>query len=313
MTLKGGGFTGNQLFELFSSQYSNADVSKIKSIQVEPLDKTNKDLFNDKFWVLVHIDNDNDADTDNIRFIVMHKGTEKTFYDWGNNLRNVVFGNTTKKTLKNRLFETKRQLIADKGHTALVSYLINLYNKKDNYKKTPIKKNIILAIDKLLKVNDNQIKKISVEDAVEQLLKTRMSVLGHSQGAVYAYLFGDEGFETIVYNPATFSGTKPSNTYMIRRSGDPFSFFSKPNYRTTKYYKLHKFKNVGLNKEGLLKLHSERTLKGVPNVFGNPYLFTHDNQVHNFSKQNSKTLKKIKGTKTKKASKVKKNRTNKNV
>jgi hypothetical protein len=120
MNLKGGAFTGNQLFELFSSQYFNADVTKIKSIHVEPLDKQNKDLFNDKFWVLVHIDKSN---PENIRFIVMHKGTEGNVYDWGNNLRNVVFGNTKKKTLKSRLVGTKRESIANKGHTVLVSYL----------------------------------------------------------------------------------------------------------------------------------------------------------------------------------------------
>jgi hypothetical protein len=308
MNLTGGAFTGNQLFELFSSQYSKADVSTIKSIQVEPLDKTNPDLFNDKFWVLVHTDKDK---PENIRFIAMHKGTEGSFYDWGNNLRNIVFGNTKKKTLKSRLLETKRQSIANKGHTTLFSYLVNLYKKKEHYNKDTTKKNIILVIDKLLKENDKQVK-ITIEDAVVQLLKTRMSVIGHSQGAVYAYLYGDEGAETIVYNPATFSGTKPSNTYMIRRSGDPFSFFSKPNYRTNKYYKLHKFKYVTLNEAGLLKLHTERTLKGMPIMFGNPYLFTHDNSIQQNNKTTKKGIKR-KTDKSKRVKKVRKNVTIKNI
>jgi hypothetical protein len=118
-------------------------------------------------------------------------------------------------------------------------------------------------------VSNKQIQKITIEEAVEQLLKTRMSTIGHSQGAVYAYLYGDEGVETIVYNPAPFNGKKPDNTYIIRRKGDPASIFTTGNKITT----LEK-----LSGQGLVGQHSIDSLDNKFYVFGNKFVYSEDKE-----------------------------------
>ena len=60
----------------------------------------------------------------------------------------------------------------------------------------------------------------------KNFMKENLSSLGFSQGAVYAYLNGSEGNETIVYNPTPFRGIKPDNTYILRTKNDVVSMFT---------------------------------------------------------------------------------------
>ena len=102
-----------------------------------------------------------------------------------------------------------------------------------------------------------------------------MSVIGHSQGAVYAYLYGDEGAETIVYNPAPFNGKKPDNVFIIRRAGDPVSMFTKKSV-SDNLTVLDSLKD-----QGSVAQHSIVPLDGVPTVFGNKFIFSHDPEIEN--------------------------------
>ena len=86
------------------------------------------------------------------------------------------------------------------------------------------------------------------EDIIKDWLKKHMSVIGHSQGAVYAYSFGNQAAETIVYNPAPYNGKKPKNTFILRRDGDIISFFTNANYNDEDkvyYIKLEPKKGIG--------------------------------------------------------------------
>jgi hypothetical protein len=131
-------------------------------------------------------------------------------------------------------------------------------------------------------------------NAVDELLKTKLTTIGYSQGSVYAYLYGDRGKEIIVYNAPPFIDKKPENTYTIRNKKDPISFLSRSR------------KMIVLNKKTktLKDAHSIDTLKNVAKIFGDPFLYTPDKEL--------KTSK----TKTMKNRKIKnrtiKNRTSKN-
>lgn len=208
----------------------------------------------------------------------MHRGTEATVRDWGNNLRNMAFGNKRSENSKFRSLTTNRQLIAENGHKNLRKYLEEIYKKKETGNLTEIEKKIISVIEQYMKPGDPQLGVITIEEAVEQLLKMRMSVLGHSQGAVYAYLYGNEGAETIVYNPAPFHGQKPDNLYIIRRKGDPVSVFTKSlsNGRTITLDRL--------DGKGMADQHSIEPLDGVNSIFGNKFVFSKDIEIENGKK-----------------------------
>ena len=42
----------------------------------------------------------------------------------------------------------------------------------------------------------------NISSSVDELLKTKLTTIGHSQGSVYSYLYGKYGKEIIVYNAA---------------------------------------------------------------------------------------------------------------
>jgi hypothetical protein len=277
--VKGAGFTGNQLFHLFASQYgllrkdgtviqpapNKKDGIRIdanEAMNVVPLNKKNDQLFNPRFQVYL--------DPELMRFIVIHEGTVGTFYDWGNNLRNIFI--TTKRKSMTR---TKRFQFAKEGHAELKKYLVRLYNDRDRRMLDKNQHKIVALIQELMDGKDTQIQEITKEEAVEQLLKQRMSVIGHSQGAVYAYLFGNEGFETVVYNPAPFRGKKPDNTYIIRRTGDIVSKFTTRDDPNAHYTKLDKVRH---QKDPFYQ-HYITPLENNYTVFGNKFQYSKDKKL----------------------------------
>ena len=110
--------------------------------------------------------------------------------------------------------------------------------------------------------------------AVTHFLRNKLTTIGHSQGAVYAYLYGDQGFETIVFNPSPYKGCKPVNTYLIRNKGDFVSYFTKLKNKD-KDIKNSKYINNYLRDEKVSK-HSTKTLFNDFRRIGNPLLMNTD-------------------------------------
>jgi hypothetical protein len=261
---KGGGFTGNQLRDLFGSGYEGDIELAKKSLQIELLEESDPQLCNDKFRAYYS------TDKTQPRFIAIHNGTVQTVRDWGNNLRN-TFGLGF---FNNKLLTTNRNTIARMGHEALVRHLINLYNNRKN-DVVETKKYIIELIEKKISSINTQITSITVDEAVAELLKEYLSTIGHSQGAIYAYLYGNIGKETIVYNPAPYHGKKPDNTYILRRKGDVVSFFTNANdNRVNKITELDKLKG-----KNAVEQHTIETLDNMSTFFGNKFLYNKDIEV----------------------------------
>lgn len=162
-------------------------------------------------------------DMESVRVIAIHRGTMGSrgfrtrkqsgmvdgilrvfgsLKDWTNNARN------TASIFKNKKPKTYRQERAKKGHESLRKYLYKLMRQKPN--------------------ESNYMKLLlhyCLQNGVSSFLKERLSTLGFSQGAIYAYLYGGEGKETIVYNPAPFHGKKPLNTFILKTKNDLVSYF----------------------------------------------------------------------------------------
>jgi hypothetical protein len=125
--MKGGGFTANQLHDIFLDDYSNKDYEIYKSTNLEILNKTNDKLYNSTFKVFF--------DRENIRFVVVHRGTDYTLTDWTNNLRNATLGNVKSDDAIVKQSLTKRQITAEEGHKHLKEYLVKLYNSSATIQK----------------------------------------------------------------------------------------------------------------------------------------------------------------------------------
>ena len=272
---RGGAFTGNQLYDLLNYAFSNND-EKFPSVNLVPLDKNNKDLYNETFRVFYTPNG-----PDEIRFVVIHRGTKasandfknikESLKDWGNNVRNTL----VLSSLTNERLMTERNLRPKIGYNALNKYLIDLYNNKDaNADET--KKIIIDSIGKLMNKKNSQIVKISVDEAVDELLKNRLTTIGYSQGAIYAYLYGNRGKETIVYNPAPFRGKKPDNTYIIKQKGDVVSKLTDASDNANTQLAI--IDNTS-NPNNPIANHSIDALNGIKEIFGNKFLYNYDNEL----------------------------------
>jgi hypothetical protein len=266
--MKGGAFTGNQIYNLFrtfSSSFDN-DFTKLSIDNINPLDIKNDRLYNETCHVF-YIN-----DSNKIRFVILHRGTITTSVrDWGNNLRNLLGIGLEDGVISHALLASHRKTIAKAGHEELKAYLKTLYNKSElNDNERPIKN----MLTHLMNSNKIQIQNIiTIDDAVDELLMTTLTTIGHSQGAVYAYLYGNQGKETIVINPAPYKGEKPDNIYVIRRKRDGVSMFTDiPS-------------NIPSNRLTMLPkneiTHPISTLKNLSNVFGNKYLYNHDSNSKN--------------------------------
>jgi hypothetical protein len=226
--MKGGTFTIHQLMNLFNIFTKNQDY-KTTFDNIEILNES-KYLYNNQFHVYVLFNRPTimsesqiKKDMESVRIIAIHRGTMgprgfrtrkqtglidniSRFFgsvkDWTNNARNIA------STFKNKKPKTYRQERAKKGHDEMRRYLYKLMRQK------PYKTNYM----KLLL-------HYCLQNGVSSFLKERLSTLGFSQGAIYAYLYGGEGKETIVYNPAPFHGKKPANTFILKTKNDLVSYF----------------------------------------------------------------------------------------
>jgi len=271
-TYKGGALTGNQLYNFFIS--IKEDDDKLLPFGFIPLNKNNNLIYNNKFRAFYN--------PKNLHIVIVHRGTiSNKKKDFVNNIRNLI-------ALKNKYLITYRNKIAKDGHDEVTKFLIKIYKNKKIYYSNY--KHIIDYIDSL--ISSSHIATLS--NSVDELLKTKLTTIGYSQGAVYAYLYGENGKEIIVYNAAPFIKKKPNNAYTIRNKKDPVSFLNK----TTKNM-------IIINKKtnSLLDAHSIETLKNVHKIFGNPFLYDDDNEI--------KSNKKDRKNKTRK-NKTRKNKTRKN-
>lgn len=242
--MKGGKFTVDQLMKLFNIFSKDQDYRSIFS-NIEILDKT-RDLYNNTFHVYVLFNKPPTILTENfvhskvfqkemksVRIIASHSATMNrigfrtrrrggikdnvsrvfgVMKDWTNNARNIM-------TYKlEKIPKTNRQNRAKKGHEAIHDYLENLKEKN-------IKSIIHSKGSKNRKYMNLLLFCCLQNKSVSAFLKERLSTIGASQGAVYAYLYGDEGKETVVYNPAPFRGVKPDNTFILKTKNDIVSYF----------------------------------------------------------------------------------------
>jgi len=270
MDQDGGSLTGNQFYKFFISIIKDDD--KLLPEDFIPLNKKNNLLYNNKFRAYYN--------PKNVHFVILHRGTiPSNKKDIFNNVRNFL-------AIKNKYLITKRNKLAKMGYDEVRKFLIKLYKNKKYYYSTY--KSIIDYLDKLINTSPTA----NIYNSVDELLKTKLTTIGHSQGSVYAYLYGKNGKEIIVYNAPPFIGKKPENTYTIRHKRDPISFFSKSR-------KMVVLKN---KTKSLIEAHSIETLKNVSKIFGDPFLYTDDKELKSNlrSKKNKTRKNKIYGNKTQK-------------
>ena len=295
MVITGGGLTMNQLGEFIFFMYNKTETKPPEGFIY--LDENNESLNNDNFAVFYN--------PENIHFIAVHKGTKfKSVYDIGNNIRNMFF-------IENTKFITKRNETSKKGHIELKKKLIRLYKNKTQNKNANLN-NIIKYIDDIIKYVKN-VKKNNylIEYAVNKLLRNKLTTIGHSQGAVYAYLYGNQGFETIVFNPAPYKGCKPANTYIIRNKGDFVSYFAKLKDNDIKI-KNSKFIINKFFSDKNLSRHSSKTLLNNYKIVGDPLLVNIDHKNKTNKNKNKTNKNKNKTNKNKNKTNKNKNKTNKN-
>jgi len=149
----------------------------------------------------------------------------------------LIFNNTRNfMVTKFKYLITYRNAIAKKGHINLEEYFNECLNSNDETIEPSNMDNSFTKInnnpEEFEKYN-NTIKKniklhlLNSNNTVKEYLKNNLTTIGHSQGAIYAYLYGNIGKEVITFNPAPFnSNDKPANTYDIRIKGDIVSKFS---------------------------------------------------------------------------------------
>lgn len=283
MDKKGGALTGNQFYKFFL--YFKTDNNKLLPKGFIPLNKKNNLLFNNKFIAFYN--------PNTLHFVIVHRGTiTSDVKDIFNNVRNFL-------TVKNKYLITKRNELAKMGHNEVKNFLIKLYKNKNNKNYYLTYKSIIDYLDNLK--NSSPIANIS--NSVDELLQRKLTTIGHSQGSIYAYLYGKDGKEIIVYNSPPFIGKKPENTYTIRHKHDPISFLNKSK------------KNIVLNHKtkSIINSHKFNSLKNIFKIFGNPFLYSPDYKIKThknrskINKNRSKTNKNISKTQ-KNRSKTQKNK-----
>ena len=264
---KGKGTTSNNIENLESIVPNDTLTNINQSPEINNPEEMIERLFTDTFKVYFNIVTG--------QTVVCNTGSRSTLTDLGaNNVRNMFFN-------KNDFLKTKRNEIAENGNAALVEYFLKCYtdNKNDSEKnKIPT----IDDINSLIKINSTDMEKyiyahidlakktFILKELVEKdnikpyiliniYFLNKLTTIGHSQGAVYAYLYGNIGNEIITYNPAPFTGEKPYNVYDIKVKGDIVSAaIGKNDKKMHSTYEFETDKNdTLLNKHKYTKLFSD--------------------------------------------------------
>lgn len=226
----GGGLTGEQLYNFIGAAYIlvNNDESEENNINTQLLldgfvplkglktgsinylmrkSKEIDSLYNDTFKVYFNVNTGH--------IVACHRGTFGNKKSWvsdklalttdiGNNFRPYTY----------------RRLIAKNGHNALLEFFIECANIQENPENKTDIRNTIKKYISDYKYNGD------IQSKIQNYFKNKLTTVGHSQGATYAYLFGKDGKEIITYNPAPFPKTKPNNTYDVRIDKDLVSILS---------------------------------------------------------------------------------------
>ena len=283
MDKKGGFLTGNQFYKFFL--YFKKDNNKLLPKGFIPLNKKNKLLFNNKFIAFYN--------PNTLHFVIVHRGTiGNDVKDIFNNVRNFL-------SVKNKYLISKRNEQAKMGHNEVKNFLINLYkNKNKNKNKYLTYKSIIDYLDNLKKSSPIA----NISNSVDELLKRNLTTIGHSQGSIYAYLYGKDGKEIIVYNSPPFIGKKPENTYTIRHRYDPISYLNKSK------------KNVVLNHKTktIIDSHKIKSLKNISKIFGDPFLYSLDYKSKTQKNRNKTEKNRNKTEKNRNKTQKNRNKTEKN-
>jgi len=297
--MKGGALTGNQIFDLYVYGFSN-ESDKFKKIAIDnikPLDVTDTDLYNDKCRVF-YIDNSSYKSdlykVYNIRFIIVHQGTGPQLRDLGNNVRNLMMGRFNNKGIIYDKLTTSRNLIARRGHERLKTWLRELFLKDNNKDENKEYSAIIKTMENIMNSYRKEFKSMPGDrdndpfnNIIDELLLNTLTTVGHSQGAVYAYLYGNQGKETIVINPAPSNNKKPDNTYIIKIKGDPVSIL------TTYDNNIAQNRIITLDKRNGAT-HKVTALMGLTEHFGNQFLSNKEPDLHEKTKLKSHTNKSLK-------------------
>ena len=99
-------------------------------------------------------------------------------------------------------------------------------------------------------------------------------------------MYGDEGFETIVYNPAPYNNNVPSNTWVIKRNGDVASVRQHHGFTDQHVITLDKIEKTGYKDnsvENIKNQHGVESLKLNPYIYGNPLLYNDDKIANSIS------------------------------
>jgi predicted esterase len=104
-------------------------------------------------------------------------------------------------------------------------------------------------------------------EVIRSFLSSKLTTIGHSQGAVYAYKYGHMGHTTIVVNPAllprdTPATPAPSNLHIIRFKKD---FISLPS--TLRHYKTATYHTFDVP-DPTIHPHQSAQLKALYKKFG---------------------------------------------
>jgi hypothetical protein len=245
--MKGGALLGHQLYQFFHANKLNNDSLLPKNFV--PLNKEDRYLYND--YVSVYLN------PTNLHLVSVHRGTDfNSGKDIFNNVRNLFF-------VKNKRFITKRNIISKNAHRYLSKYIEELLINNKPYN--------LLFKKYADEIQNSTILTLSPKEIVTQILKNKLSTIGSSQGAVYAYINGIQGKETITLNPAPYINYKPENTYDIRIKGDVVSMFS--GFGDPSNIKKHSRK-VKIKTKGIISKHLSKKLKNNNMIFGDKTLFS---------------------------------------
>jgi hypothetical protein len=221
---KGGSFHPWNLYLLMKLQYKN--IQRLPE-GYEFIDNDDELLKNPEGlgWAIIH--------PTNCHVIIIHRGTHGTKLigkDWANNYRMPVsfFPSATNKLNSPvssslvSVFSTRRTLIARNVHVRLYEVIDGLIS---NIFRGINTNNRYASLRRCIASTMLRGKREPVEEVRNRFLKNHLSTIGHSQGAIYCYVYGGAGLETIVFNPAPLplKFAYPNNLYVARVEIDPVS------------------------------------------------------------------------------------------
>jgi len=173
---------------------------------------------------------------------------------------------------QNMTLEQQKEIEQAKIHNMAIQLKRAIYNA------------IVETVDDSTLLNTN-INNINLETRIKAFLSMRLTTLGHGPGAAYAYMYGDEGFEVIVYNPAPYPNNIPPNTWVIKRDGDLISKTQHHRFTDQNVLTLKKINDAPIKSNTMADIeiqYSINALKDNPYLYGNPMLYSKEITAENY-------------------------------